>query len=115
MAGILWVQPALGAELSAGAIIDRSNLGEVEDATFEGRRIGDLLLPAQRQLITQYGMQVQLARSRPIVVSPDIIEATEQHASKAALDPQTRSQALRARRKSDLPCESAGRAAVGCA
>lgn len=61
----------------------------MRDDTFEGHRIADLLLDSQRLLISQYGMKIELADSRPIVVSPDIVDATERNSSNARLDVQT--------------------------
>lgn len=89
-AGGLLCKCALAEELSAGTVLDSGNIEGLMESTFEGHRVSDLLVGSQRLLISQYGMKVELSSSRPIVVSPDIVDATERYSGEVRLDPQTR-------------------------
>lgn len=76
-------------ELDEGTVIHAGNLDRLADETFEGVPLTDLLVDAQRIMIRDYGLKMRLAHSRPLIVSPDIISATEKYSGNVRFDPET--------------------------
>nr|ART36543.1 C745 [uncultured bacterium] len=81
---------AIAAELPEGTVLDASNIGAHASDTLEGHPISSLMPDTQKMLVEKYGLKMHLAHSKPIVVSPDIVRATEEQLGKVTLDPQTK-------------------------
>jgi hypothetical protein len=77
------------AGVPVGTILEAANLDSLAQEEFEGHRVRDLLTETQELQIRKYGMKMRLARTKPIIVSPDIIAATEKNASSVRFDPAT--------------------------
>lgn len=81
---------ATAGELPEGTVLSAANLDAASQDTFEGYPISDLLTDSQRLMIREYGLTMRLAHARPIVVSPDILEATSKNAGSVVFDPATK-------------------------
>ncbi len=74
-------------ELTEGTVIGAANLDEVMDKTFEGHRIGDLLIERVVWQIREHGLSVRLAPSKAHVVDPQWRAATEKYSAEVKYDP----------------------------
>jgi hypothetical protein len=70
-------------ELSDGFVIDQSNLDAIQEDTFEGHKIKDLLTDRMAAWIKNYGLKMPLRHSAPIELDPRYIKATEENNGKA--------------------------------
>ncbi len=90
-AAAVWVCLVLGgvarAEIAEGTVISADNLDALLTDSFEDKPLRDLLTPVQQQLIRDYGVTMKLAHSRPIEVDPKLKAATQAHADKVTIDP----------------------------
>lgn len=91
----LGVGPAAAAscpadELCAGAVIDANNLDQVKDKTFDGLRLGDLLLEKLEWQIRDHGLRLTLREAKDFPVDQRHIAATAKYSGKVTLDPATR-------------------------
>lgn len=78
------------AELSAGDVINSSNLDQRLGDTFEGHAISDLLTEVQQNLIRNEGLTITLKASEDIQLGSDYLAATEQYSEQVTYDPETR-------------------------
>ena len=76
-------------ELTEGTVISAANLNEVMDKTFEGHRIGDMLIERVVWQIREHGLSVRLAPSKAHVVDPQWRAATEKYSAEVKYDPAT--------------------------
>src|SRR5690606_29984781 len=83
-------QVAQAAELSPGTVINKDNLAQHLNDTFEGHTIDSLLTERMRLLIENEGLTLPLKASEPIVLGRDYVAATEANAGKAVYNPDTR-------------------------
>lgn len=83
-------QVAQAAELSPGTVIDKDNLAQHLNDTFEGHTIDSLLTERMKLLIQNEGLQLPLKASEPIVLGKDYLAATQANAGKAVYNPDTR-------------------------
>ncbi|MCG2580561.1 MAG: DUF1329 domain-containing protein [Marinobacter sp.] len=81
---------SVAAELPAGTVIDKSNLDEVMNDTFEGHTIASLLTDKLEWQIRNWNLKIPLSHSAPIELDPRYIEATEKYAGQATYNPETR-------------------------
>ncbi len=78
---------AIAAEVPEGTVLEASNFEALAADTFEGHRISDLVPEKIKILVLKYGLKMQLAHSKPIIVTPRLVEATEKNSAKVDLDP----------------------------
>lgn len=77
-------------ELPPGFVINKANLDQVLDKTFEGKTIKSLLPDKLEWWIRNWGMEMTLHKSEPIKIDPRWIEATKKYSGSVKFDPQTR-------------------------
>lgn len=74
------------AELSAGTVINKANLDQVKNDTFEGKAIASMLPEKLEMQIRNYNLSIKLRNSAPISQDPKMIEATKKYASEVKYD-----------------------------
>jgi hypothetical protein len=80
---------ASAEELPAGFVINKANLDQVLNKTFEGKTIKSLLPEKVEWWIRNWGVEIPLRQSEPAKIDPRWIEATKKHAGSVKFDPQT--------------------------
>lgn len=82
---------AVAADAAPGTKINKANIDQVKDMTFEGHRIGELIPERIEWQIKTMGMELTLAKSTPESGSldPRVVEATKKFSSNAKLDTNT--------------------------
>ena len=80
-------QQTLAEEVPPGTVISADNLDALQDAIFEGHRIGDLLTESFQFWIREHGLKMKLKASDPVKLDPRYLEATEQNAGAVTLNP----------------------------
>lgn len=78
------------AEIEPGTILNAANLDQLSAQTLDGKVLGDLLTPSQVRMIREHGMQMRLRHTGEIKTDERLIEATQKHAGKASVNPETR-------------------------
>lgn len=89
-ASALWMSCSayvFAAELSVGTLITKENIGAVEQDTFEGHRIKDLIPSTYVELIKSDGLTIRLGATKPYEVDPRMIALTKEHSLKVKLTP----------------------------
>ena len=74
-------------ELASGTVVNAENLNELIDKTFEGHRLGDMLIERVQWQIREHGLTLRLAPTKAHPVDPRYLAATEQYASEVRYDP----------------------------
>ncbi|MEL0083424.1 MAG: hypothetical protein VW985_10345, partial [Gammaproteobacteria bacterium] len=91
MAMILSSTALIAEEVADGTLLQASNIDQLQDMTFMGHRIGDLIPPGNDHLIRELDYQMLLkAPSGPIVANAEVLRLTEKHKGEAGLDDQKR-------------------------
>ncbi|QSP94664.1 DUF1329 domain-containing protein [Marinobacter salinisoli] len=80
----------VAAELQSGDVINAGNLDQRLSDTFDGDSIDSLLTDLQKRLIREEGLVITLKAPEPINLGDDYLAATEQYASAATFNPDTR-------------------------
>jgi len=80
------VTPALAAELAPGTVINKANLDQVKNDTFEGKTIASMLPEKMEKQIRDYALTIKLRKSSPITTDPKITEATKKYAGEVKYD-----------------------------
>lgn len=73
------------AEVAVGTTLDASNIDQLKDQTFDGHKIGDLLVGQQEKMIREMGWRMKLVPHKPLPTAPGIEELTEKHKGQATL------------------------------
>jgi len=73
-----------------GTVLSKANLAELENQTFEGTPIKDLLAFGQRYMIENHGWEMKMVHSKPIEYNPNLVEVTKKFAGEVQIDPQTK-------------------------
>lgn len=81
---------SMAAELPAGTVIDKSNLDQVKNDTFDGHTIASLLTDKVEWQIRNWNLKIPLSHANPVQLDPRYSEATQKYASQVKFDPQTR-------------------------
>lgn len=68
-----------GEELKPGFIIDKSNLSSLDDATFEGTPVKDMIPEKTQWLITDHNLRIKLAASKPMPVVKKPLELAKKY------------------------------------
>ena len=87
---VLLAGNALAKEVAEGTVLSKDNLSSLENETFEGIRIGDLLTDTQRMWVKDYDLKMKLGKTTEIKLDPAYLEATKKNAGKAKFDPKTK-------------------------
>lgn len=77
--------PAM-AEVAEGTVLDASNLEQLKAQTFEGKKVGDMLVGEQEKMIREHGWSMKLIKAKPLVYAANLKELTEKHKGEAKLD-----------------------------
>jgi hypothetical protein len=77
-------------EVKEGTVLSKANLAELENKTFEGTPIKDLLAFGQRYMIENHGWEMKLVHSKPIEYNPNLVEVTKKFAGEVQIDPKTK-------------------------
>lgn len=81
---------AAAKEVPEGTVLSKDNLAAVENGTFQGKRVGDLLTDSQRIWIKDHNLKMKLGPTTELKVDPAYLEATKKHAGQAKFDPATK-------------------------
>ncbi|MEQ6328896.1 DUF1329 domain-containing protein [Pseudomonas chengduensis] len=81
---------ALAAELPAGTLVDKNNLDQVLNDTFEGKPLNQLLTDKVQWQIRNYNLGLTLAASRPVDLDPAYLAAAKANVGKVGFDKATR-------------------------
>jgi hypothetical protein len=81
---------AFAAELPAGTVIEKSNLDQVKNDTFEGHSIASMLTDKLELQIRQWNLKLTLSHAKPVQLDPKYNEATRKFSSQVKFNPQTR-------------------------
>ncbi|MCY1511171.1 hypothetical protein D9M68_455710 [compost metagenome] len=81
---------AVAADLPAGTLVDKSNLDQVLNDTFEGKPLGQLLTEKVQWQIKNYNLGLTLAASKPVALDPAYLNASSGNAGKVTFDKATR-------------------------
>jgi len=76
-------------ELDGGTLVNAANLDELKDKTFEGHRLGDMLIERMEWQIREHGLTIRLAPTKAHPVDPRYQAATEKYASEVSYAPAT--------------------------
>ena len=74
-------------ELAPGTVVSAENLDALIDKSFEGHRLGALLIERIQWQIREHGLTLRLAPTKPHQVDPRYLAATEKYASEVRYDP----------------------------
>ena len=86
----LIAEPKCGGEvLCAGTVIDASNIDQLLDSTFDGHRIGDMLLDSVIMQVRDYNLKIELSHAQPWPRNIYLDEASQNNIGKVSLDPET--------------------------
>lgn len=85
-------QASVAEELAEGTIIDENNIDALQDSTFEGHPISELIPPSLARLVREYKLTMPLKHStkRPMEISQKWWDATEKYSPDVTYDPATR-------------------------
>ncbi len=81
---------AVAKDVAEGTVLNKDNLTAMENETFQGIRIGDLLTDSQRMWIQDHNLQMKLGHTTELKVDPAYLEATRRHTGQAQFDPETK-------------------------
>jgi hypothetical protein len=81
---------ATAEDLAPGTVINKGNIDQMLDKTFEGKTIKSMLPAKMEWWIREGGLAIPLRKSEPIPIDPRWVEATKKFASSVKFDPQTR-------------------------
>lgn len=84
------VSGTLAQDIAEGTVISAANIDQLKAQTFEGKALGDLILPTQERMIREFGLQMRLTQTAPAAIDPKLVALTKQNAGKASINPQTR-------------------------
>ncbi len=77
-------------EVPAGYIVNKANLSAVGNQTFEGHSLGGMITPVMHKMISELGLTIKLAHSKPVVLPPSLLAATEKYSKGVKYDKTTR-------------------------
>lgn len=89
LTGVSPAAPAAAEDLPASTVVTRDNLDTLKNKTFQGYRVGDLLLDEIEWQIREHGLTVKLTPTKPYPPDPFFEAATEKYAGDVKFDPET--------------------------
>jgi len=91
MAVAICSAPVMAEEVPEGTVLQASNIDQLQDMTFLGHRIGDMIPPGNDHLIRELDFRMNLqAPSGPLVPNAEVVRLTELHKGEAGLDDKKR-------------------------
>lgn len=78
------------AEIPEGTVLSAANLAQLEDQTFDGHRLGDLITEHYKMWIEKYGLTLKLKKAVPVAIPPQYAEYTAKYASEVRFNPDTK-------------------------
>ena len=85
-AGVAQAESKAGQEVPPGTIIDASTYDDLKDALFEGKRIGDMILPQKEFQIRNEGARMELVATQANDNDYRVMQATERYKGTAKVD-----------------------------
>ncbi len=83
--------PVMAEEVPEGTVLQASNIDQLQDMSFLGHRIGDMITPGNEHMIRNLDFRMHLkAPSGPIIANAEVVRMTEMHKGEATLDDQKR-------------------------
>jgi len=76
-------------EVPAGYIVNKANLNAVDNQTFGGHSLGAMITPVMRKMV-EHGLTFKLAPTKPVVLAPSLLAATEKYSGGIKFDKVTR-------------------------
>jgi hypothetical protein len=86
----LILRNAGAGEIPAGTVVSAENLGQLENESFDGHRLGDLLTDNYKMWIRDYKLTLRLRHSEPVQVDSRYAEFTAKYAGQPRLNPETK-------------------------
>lgn len=81
----------MAKDVAEGTVLSKENLTALENESFQGIRIGDLLTETQRMWIEDYALKMKLGKTTELKLDSAYLEATKKNAGTAKLDPKSKS------------------------
>jgi hypothetical protein len=78
------------AEVAEGTILNKSNIDQLKNETFDGHKISDLLTGMMEMQIREYNLEMKLKKHAPVKLNQNWIDADKKYGGKAQLDPATK-------------------------
>lgn len=80
------VGATVAAELPVGTVINKANLDQIKNDTFEGKTIASMLPTKLEMQIREYALSIKLRKSQPIRPDPKMVEATRKYSGEVKYD-----------------------------
>lgn len=81
---------AAAEEMPAGTVLSAANIDQYIDATFEGKRVGDMLPGKMEWMIREKQLTMNIRNSEPVPMDDKYMQATLDGKGKVTFDPATR-------------------------
>lgn len=81
---------AVAEEVPVGTVISKDNLDSLQDKTFEGIPVRDLLTDKFEMWIRKHNLTMKLGPSKEPELNPSYLDASKNHAGEARLNPETK-------------------------
>ncbi|MBE0577102.1 MAG: DUF1329 domain-containing protein [Desulfuromonadales bacterium] len=81
---------SIAGEVAEGTVLSKDNLAALENDTFQGIKVGDLLTDSQKMWIMDYKLKMKLGKTTELKLDPAYLEATRKYAGQAKLDAGTK-------------------------
>lgn len=76
----------MAADVAVGTVLSKANLATLENQTFQGIKIGDLLTDSQKMWIKDYDLKMKLGKTTELKLDPAYLGATKKNAGQAKFD-----------------------------
>lgn len=87
--GLCWIEVLRAEEVPTGYIVSKANLSATDHQTFDGHNLGSMITPVMRKMI-EHGLTLSLAPTKPSIVAPKLLAATEKYSKRVTFDKATR-------------------------
>lgn len=77
---------AVAGDVAEGTVLSKDNLAALENQTFQGIKVGDLLTDTQKMWIKDYNLKMKLGKTTEIKLDPAYLGATRKNAGQAKFD-----------------------------
>ncbi len=87
---LIFAGNAMATDVAEGTVLSKANLAELENQTFQGIKIGDLLTDSQKMWIKDYDLKMKLSKTTELKLDPAYLAATKKNAGLAKFDTGTK-------------------------
>jgi len=81
---------AMAGEVAVGTVLSKDNLAALENDTFQGIKVGDLLTDSQKMWINDYNLKMKLGKTTELKLDPAYLAANKKYAGQAKFDAGTK-------------------------